>query len=65
MPLVTVKHSITRYRITLEAFAVRLKKVNTKMDGVWKTPAQMQRLAFASAHKRLASIATNRILSDR
>jgi A/G-specific adenine glycosylase len=65
LPLITLKHSITRYRITLEAFAVRLKKANAKTDGFWKTPAQMRRLAFTSAHKRLASIATNRILSDR
>jgi A/G-specific adenine glycosylase len=55
-PLCTVKHSITRYRITLEAFTVRLKKVPAKTDGVWKTPAQMQQLAFTAAHKKLASL---------
>jgi len=65
LPLVTVKHSITRYRITLEAFAVRLKKVPVKTDGVWKTPAQMHQLAFAAAHKKLASAAVKSILSGR
>jgi A/G-specific adenine glycosylase len=82
-PLCTLKHSITRYRITLEAFRVCLggmsftsphpekNKSGTRVTrpseifGVWKTPAQMQTLAFAAAHKKLASLAANRILSSR
>jgi A/G-specific adenine glycosylase len=67
-PLCTVKHFITRYRITLEAFfaqtggssRVRSKKVKKTRrrtppseTGVWKTPAQMQRLAFTSAHRKI------------
>jgi len=64
-PLSTVKHSITRYRITLEAFSVQLKKASLKTDGIWKTPAQLQALAFSSAHKKLASAAAKSILSDR
>jgi A/G-specific adenine glycosylase len=64
-PLCTVKHSITRYRITLDAFAVRLKKSPAKAGGVWKTPAQMRQLAFTAAHKRLASAAAKSILSGR
>jgi A/G-specific adenine glycosylase len=51
--LLTVKHSITRYRITLEAFTVSPKKFTAKNDGVWKTPAQMQQLAFTSAHGKI------------
>lgn len=51
-PLITVKHSITRYRITLDAFIVPLK-VSAKIDGTWRTPAQMQRLAFTSAHRKV------------
>ncbi|HZI32941.1 MAG TPA: NUDIX domain-containing protein, partial [Candidatus Binatia bacterium] len=54
-PLCTVKHSITRYRITLEAFSASMTKQSTKTDGVWKTPSQMQRLAFTSAHKKILS----------
>ena len=65
MPLCTVKHSITRYRITLEAFAVSLENSPEKTNGIWKTPAQMRQLAFASAHKKLASIAANCMLSGR
>ena len=64
-PLCAVKHSITRYRITLESFLARLKKAPMKTDGVWKTPLQMQMLAFSSAHKKLASAAAKSILSGR
>lgn len=63
--LCTVKHSITRYRITLEAFAISVKRLPPKSPGFWKTPAQMRRLAFTAAHKKLASLAANRILSGR
>ncbi len=52
-PLRTVKHSITRYRITLEAVAVSLQKIPAKNGGVWKTPAQMRQLAFPSAHRQI------------
>jgi len=65
LPLVTVKHSITRYRITLQAFTVSLPTLPKKVVGVWKSPAQMQLLAFSSAYKKLASAAAKSILSDR
>ena len=64
-PLCTIKYSITRYRITLEAFTISLKPSPKKIAGVWKTPAQMQTLAFSSAHKKLASAAAKSILSGR
>ena len=64
-PLSTVKHSITRYRITLEGYHVRLAKQPRPQAGVWKSPAQMQRLAFTAAHKKLASFAADCILSGR
>jgi A/G-specific adenine glycosylase len=60
--LCTIKHSITRYRITLEAFRVMPGGTTSR---IWKTPAQMRRLAFTAAHKKLACTAFNRILSDR
>ncbi len=56
MPLCTLKHSITRYRITLEAFRVNLertRKIRLSEIGVWKTPAQMQQLAFTAAHGKI------------
>ena len=62
-PFCTVKHSITRYRITLEAFYVRLKKSPPKAAGVSQTPAQMDRLAFTAAHRKIlhALAATGRL----
>jgi len=51
-PLCVVKHSITRYRLTLETFLVRPKKSAT-LEGVWQTPAQMHSLAFTSAHRKV------------
>jgi A/G-specific adenine glycosylase len=64
-PLCTIKHSITRYRMTLEAFHVRLKKSPKKLAGVWLSPNEFDSLAFSSAHKKLASFAANSILSGR
>jgi A/G-specific adenine glycosylase len=65
-PLCTVKHSITRYRITLETFHVHLggassasphkiglRKTRPSETGIWLTPAQMRRLAFTAAHRRI------------
>ncbi len=63
--LCTVKHSITRYRITLEAFQATLKQTPATVAGIWKTPAQMRALAFTAAHKKLATAAVRSILSDR
>jgi A/G-specific adenine glycosylase len=63
-PLASVKHSITRYRITLEAFTASSKKVSPA-NGIWKTPSQMRQLAFTAAHKKLASAAAKSILSGR
>jgi A/G-specific adenine glycosylase len=64
-PLRTIKHSITRYRMTLEAFHVRLKNSPKKLAGVWLSPKEFDSIAFSSAHKKLASLATKSILSDR
>jgi len=64
-PLCTIKHSITRYRITLEAFRVQLPKHLKTLDGIWLPRARFDSLAFTAAHKKLASFAMNCILSDR
>lgn len=65
--LVVVKHSITRYRISLEAFCVYFERVKSvkNLPGAWKTPVQMRQLAFTAAHKKLASAAAKSILSGR
>ncbi len=64
-PLRTIKHSITRYRMTLEAFHVRLKKSPRKLAGIWLSPKEFDSIAFSSAHKKLASFAAKCILSNR
>lgn len=51
----TVKHSITRYRIALEAHHVRLSKSPKSPPGVWRTAAECEALAFTSAHKKIRS----------
>jgi A/G-specific adenine glycosylase len=68
-PLCTVKHSITRYRITLEAWRVffggssSAKPKNFKMgrrgtppseaDNVWFPLSKLNSLAFTAAHKKI------------
>ncbi|HEY1662879.1 MAG TPA: A/G-specific adenine glycosylase [Verrucomicrobiae bacterium] len=51
--LCSFKHSITRYRITLEAFRVKLSKDLKIPAGTWQTKRQLERLAFTSAHKKI------------
>jgi A/G-specific adenine glycosylase len=50
-PFCTIRHSITRYRITLEAWPAKL--AGKAAAGVWLTPAQLDRLAFTSAHRKV------------
>ena len=52
-PLCSIKHSITRYRITLEAYRAEFAKPYTKLSGRWLTPQQLHKLAFTSAHKKI------------
>lgn len=61
-PLRVVKHSITRYRITLEAWRADLAQ-NTPgrrpvLQGEWRTLAQLHPLAFTSAHKKILQAVT-------
>ncbi|MGD0252620.1 MAG: A/G-specific adenine glycosylase [Verrucomicrobiota bacterium] len=68
-PLCTVKHSITRYRITLEAFRVRFGEASSaspknfrmgrcgtppsEADKVWLPLSKLNLLAFTAAHKKI------------
>ena len=56
-PLCTIKHSITRYRITLEAFRVagQFAVQRASAKGKWLTKRELQHLTFSSAHKRILS----------
>jgi A/G-specific adenine glycosylase len=51
-PLCTIKHSITRYRITLDVFQVTVARPAKKV-GRWLTVPEMQTLAFTSAHGKI------------
>ncbi len=53
--LCAIKHTITRYRITLEAWRAKIKSPSTKSArGVsWLTPAELNSLAFTSAHRKI------------
>ncbi|HXB59858.1 MAG TPA: A/G-specific adenine glycosylase [Candidatus Acidoferrales bacterium] len=69
LPLPVVKHSITRYRITLEAFRVSLekplKKPHARVMGTWLSHAKFDTVAFTAAHKKLANFEVNRMMSGR
>jgi A/G-specific adenine glycosylase len=54
-PLATLKHSITRYRITLEVYRVTSRQVARipSATGRWLTRRRMNQLPFTSAHKQI------------
>ncbi len=53
-PLTTVKHSITRFRITLEAFRGSLNGGTPRPGaGEWVSAARLRQLPFTSAHRRV------------
>jgi A/G-specific adenine glycosylase len=50
----TIKHTITRYRITLEVFRGVVNGKGLANDrGLWLHPRRLRRLPFASAHKKI------------
>ena len=61
-PLCTIKHSITRYRITLQAFEVDSTDWLPERagQGRWLTLAEMQKLAFTSAHRKIIGFLRSR-----
>jgi len=54
-PLATINHSITRYRITLEAYRVAVIRAGrvTTAGGRWLSRSRLRQLALASAHKQI------------
>jgi A/G-specific adenine glycosylase len=56
--LITVRHSITRYRISLEAFSATLNGTRPRQSaGQWVAYDELGRLAFTSAHRRVLAAA--------
>ncbi len=52
-PICTIKHAITRNRITLTAYRARYTPGNPKPEDQWFTLPQLRGLAFTAAHKRI------------
>jgi hypothetical protein len=49
-----IKHSITRYRISLEAYLVTATKgVRATTPSRWLTIEELDALAFTSAHRKI------------
>lgn len=51
-PVCRVRHSITRYRILLEAYEAQATR---EVAGSWKTLSQLNRLPFTSAHRKIVA----------
>lgn len=49
----TVKHSITRYRMTLEAFGVKSQKKPRISGAIWLPYSRLDSLPFTSAHRKI------------
>jgi A/G-specific adenine glycosylase len=56
-PFFSVRHSITRYRILLEAYRAELPAGQSFAEPplAWKTSAEIRKLAFTSAHRKVLS----------
>ncbi|PYJ87166.1 MAG: A/G-specific adenine glycosylase [Verrucomicrobia bacterium] len=55
-PLRQIRHTITRFRITLEVVRVEFagRKLRTIPNGRWCSLAELRKLAFPSAHRQIA-----------
>jgi A/G-specific adenine glycosylase len=52
-PFCTVIHTITRFRIRLEVYHIVMDQRPTAAEGSWLRPAQLEPLAFPSAHRKV------------
>jgi len=52
----TIRHTITRYRITVDVYHARLTRRTPTVDSArrWVTLAELKRLPFSAAHRRIA-----------
>ncbi len=50
------KHAVTRYRITLHAYAYRARGAQAPRAGArWWSPSELEKLALPAAHRRIAN----------
>ena len=59
-PLCTIKHTITRYRITVEAFSGGTRVRPSTRQDKWLPLSDLHELSFPSAHKRILDCLTAR-----
>ena len=52
-PLGVIKHAITRYRMSVEAFHAALPRRPAAPAGHWRTRGELDALAFTSAHRKI------------
>jgi A/G-specific adenine glycosylase len=64
-PVCRVRHSITRYRILLEAHRAEWPGAKEGAPGVWRTVAQLERLAFTSAHRKILAVLQDEIKLEK
>ena len=57
-PFCRINHSITRYRIQLDAFRANLATEN-ECTGRWHSITEMEKLAFPSAHRKILDVLIN------
>ena len=57
-PICSIKHSITRYRMTLDVFRARLRRGAPAEDalGKWLSLPSLRKLPFTSAHRRILDL---------
>src|SRR5436190_19358199 len=57
--LCVVRHTVTRFRITLDAYRTSVSggvaKALTVSECAWKEPEELQNLAMPNAHRRIAT----------
>ena len=53
LPICSIKHSITRYRMTLDAFRATLRTRKKIAPGKWLSIPELRRLPFTSAHRQI------------
>jgi A/G-specific adenine glycosylase len=56
-PLVTVRHSVTHHRITLEVFSGKTGAVSARrgaLSTAWVRPGELEELAMPAAHRKIA-----------
>ena len=61
-PLCIIRHSITRYRITVEVFAARGNRESAlrRLSGRWFSMSELNKLPFPSAHGRILNIISSK-----